>query len=71
MKTDSVVNRPAAPRPEPMKPRTVRAGVEWDEAAVVADSEGYVLAEVIRHYLREYVAGAKPEIKRQLADRKA
>lgn len=70
MKSDSVVNRPTAARPEPMKPRTVRSGVEWDEASVVAESEGYVLAEVIRHYLRQYVDGASPEIKRKLKARR-
>lgn len=59
MKTDSAANRPTAPRPKPMKPRTVRAGSEWDEASAVAESEGLVLAEVIRHYLREYVAGSQ------------
>ena len=66
MKTDRTVTRPIAARPEPMKPRTVRAGVEWDDAALVAEAEGFVLAEVVRHYLREYVAGSSPATKRKI-----
>ena len=47
------------PRPAPMTGRSYRSSDTEHEAAMVkAKSEGLTLTDVIRHYLREYVAGA-------------
>lgn len=50
------------PRPAPAAPtvpRTVRVPAElWDAAGEIAAGEGLSVSEVVRHYLRAYVASA-------------
>ena len=51
------IRRPKA-LDEPMKNRTVKVDdPTWDAASARAAREGLPIAEVVRHYLREYAAG--------------
>lgn len=50
---------PRLPRPAPMTGRSYRSSDSEHQAAMDrARSEGLTLTDVIRHYLREYAAGA-------------
>lgn len=55
------LNLPTLTRPDasPMRARSYRSSdAEYDAAADRAKAEGLHLSDVIRHYLREYAAGA-------------
>ena len=59
LKSDTTL--PALPRPDssPMTGRSYRSTDQEHEAAMArALAEGLTLTDVIRHYLREYAAGA-------------
>lgn len=39
---------------KPMKPRSIRAGKEWEDAVAAADERGENLSEEIRKFLVQY-----------------